>query len=283
MGFLINLLEAPLKLGVTIGSAISKAVGLQTQTFEQLKKQPEAKVIIPIAHVAAGTALALGGIAAVQAAIPIIAAKGGAAAVAGSVAKSLVPKTLKSGIITAAAGSIAVGAVIREPSLVGKAAKAAVQAPSELAQFGGDVASFATDPSLKSAGQIIKESPLISAALAAAGALTIGKAVIPAVTGILTKQEMEKQTGIFEQQLETMQAQTSKTGISTGMESIVGTTTNESYPQTPATMEVSSTKKRRRASKRRDQPSVRQSVRVVVSNKAVGITNRKYINERILA
>lgn len=73
-------------------------------------------------------------------------------------------------IVAVAATPVVIGAVASNPSLIGKTARA----PKELSQFGSDVGGFVKNPSIESAKNIIKGSPLISTGIAAAGIAAIG-------------------------------------------------------------------------------------------------------------
>lgn len=200
-----------------------------------------------------------------------------------AVAKSLIPTTLKGKAIAAVAAPVVIGAVVREPAAV---AKTLTKAPSELAQFGGDIATLATAPSLESAKQVVKESPLLTAAagLAVVGA---GAAVIaPAVSGYLTRQEMEKQTEAFERQAVAAEA---------GRITVVDKSAEfGTLPYTPETMPTTAkteivkegvtkqlAKRRKRVSKPVLQP-ISQRVNVVVQNRSNAYGIKNYLKREVL-
>jgi len=71
------------------------------------------------------------------------------------------------------AAPVVVGAVAANPNLISQAA----QTPKALSQFGGNVGTLIKDPSLSNAKQVIEDNPVISAGVAAAGALAVGRGV----------------------------------------------------------------------------------------------------------
>lgn len=206
------------------------------------------------------TILTTGGYVASLYAGAAVATKGLAASVG-----TLIPTTLKGKAIAVIAAPVVIGAVVKSPELIGKAAGA----PAELAQFGGDVAGFAADPSLESAKQIITESPLISAGIAAAG-LVIGGA---AVSGVLQRQEMKKQTAALE--ASAAAAEMGGKGFYSGDSPIL--------PERVGVTPTKTASKRRRATKK---PSVKQSVRINIISRPVAtglrVTNKRYINQELL-
>lgn len=268
--------------GVAKGAA-GKTYQTTAATSAEFGKQPVASQVVQ-------AGLTLGAVAATAAGVgaAATAAKAGTLAPkALSVAKSLIPVTTKGKIIAAVAAPVAIGAFAKEPI---KTAQLITKAPSELGQFGGDIASFAANPSLESAKQIIKESPVLSAAAAVTGVAAVGSGVSSAVSNYLTRKEMKEQTEIFSEQLETMQ-QTTKTPMpefstlpySTGYSLPTEKTlqTDEGTPITAETTTISTGKRKRRA-RLKEKPSVRQSVRlnIVQSSRAIGqqISNKRYIN-----
>lgn len=201
-------------------------------------------------------------------------------------AKSVVPKSTTGKIVAAVAVPAAVGAVVRQPEAV---TKAVVNAPVELGKFGGDVADFAANPSISSAKQIVTESPVISTALAAGAVIAAGKTAAPVIGGLIQKEAVEEQTKALEKAIETPLPTQSPSLTNTGT-----TTAPAVAPQTPLTPQTkpliatagssTSTRKKRR-SKRPSSPSVRQSVNIVVSNRAssTGIrSTKRLINKEVL-
>lgn len=165
-----------------------KAVVSKKTTIKQVTKAHFAK---PLKSQIAKTVLSTAGYATALygGAAAVSAAKAGTLKAGVAVAaKSLIPKTIKGKVIAAVAAPIVVGAVIKEPT---KVLSKVAAAPSELAQFGGDVATFAAEPSLETAKQIIKESPIISAGLALAGVAAVGVGAAGVVGGIRTRQELK--------------------------------------------------------------------------------------------
>jgi hypothetical protein len=99
-------------------------------------------------------------------------------ALAVTLAKAAIPTTLKGKVIAVVAAPIAFGAFVREPVAV---SKAIISAPSELTQFGGDIAGLVTDPSLESLKTLITESPWLVGGAAALAALLATKGLSPAM------------------------------------------------------------------------------------------------------
>lgn len=100
-------------------------------------------------------------------------AAGGITAVqnAGTVASSLIPASTGGKIAAALAVPVVAGAVMKQPI---EAATAAVSLPSGLVNFGGNIAEFASNPSLEGAKNIVKENPLISAGAVAGAVAAVG-------------------------------------------------------------------------------------------------------------
>lgn len=108
----------------------------------------------------------------------------------GLIAKTI-PSTFKGKVAAAVGVPIAYGIVTNAPEETGRTL---VKAPGELAQFGSDVASFAKSPSVASAKQIVQESPIITAGLATAGVLAVGKAAAPAIGSYLYAKQLKPET-----------------------------------------------------------------------------------------
>jgi hypothetical protein len=190
--------------------------------------------------------------------------------VVGKVAKALVPTSTKGKIIAGVSAPVVIGALAREPkAVIQKVAKA----PSELAQFGGDVATFAVDPSLEKGKNIVKNSPIISAGAGLLGAGGLGKVVAPFIGGYLQKEAIDEQTEVLKeiggynvidksQQFTTQpfkQPVNSEQPVNPGVAS----------PVMPQVKEVSPGIPRTRKKKRKMQvpSSINQNVNVVVQNR----------------
>lgn len=185
--------------------------------------------------------------------------------------KSVVPSTAKGKVIAAVTAPIAVGAVVKQPKA---AAEAVIKAPKELAQFGGNVADVAVNPSKESVSNLIKESPVLTAAAGAAGLAAVGGSVAGLVSGALTRGEIKKQTE----------------ALTTLAEKQVLTTTQPTIaPQqaiTPATQAVkeaaplsTTSTPRKRRSRSRSKP-ISQRVNVIVNQKNTGVRiTKKYLNK----
>lgn len=108
-----------------------------------------------------------------------------------AVAKKLAPKTLKGWAVAGVATPVIAGAIAREPKA---AAQVITRTPSDLMEFGGDTAEFLKNPSLKTAGHIVKDSPVIATSAAFLTAFFAGKTVAPLVGGWLTRDAIKDQT-----------------------------------------------------------------------------------------
>jgi hypothetical protein len=199
--------------------------------------------------------------------------------VVGKVAKALVPTSTKGKIIAGVSAPVVIGALAREPkAVIQKVAKA----PSELAQFGGDIATFATNPSLESGKEIVANSPLISVGAGLLGAGGLVKTIAPAIGGYLQKEAIQEQTEVLKDiggynvidKSPTFTTQPVNSGVAS--------------PITPQVKEVSSgipraKKKRKRKSDRNG--SINQNVQVVVQNRNnnVGLKlNKTFIKNEAL-
>ncbi len=144
-------------------------------TVKELRKEFMSK---PLGEQLTGVALSTAGY--IGAGKVLGAIKSGKAVALG---KMLIPKTVKGKLLGAIATPMVVGSVIENPSAsLGKI----TSAPTELAKFGGDIGKVMGDPSLENITELVKESPLISGAVALGGALALGKGIVPAVGQVAT-------------------------------------------------------------------------------------------------
>ncbi len=273
MGLLSSIKSAATKVMDTVVTtyakplAVAKAVVSPKTTVKEVVTQFRAQPIETqkkgIIKAAAGYSAALVG--AAVAAVPAASA----AIVTG--VKAIIPATAKGKVIAAVAAPVVVGAVVREPT---KAIQTAIKAPSELAQFGGDVASFAVNPSLETAKQVITESPLISTGV---GLLATGAAIAkiaPAIASIKQTEAIQEQTKALEGLSITPE---SKTGIA------------PQTPITPATQPLiatagngTTTTRKRRYTKAKPQ-QISQRVNIIMQNKVTSTGTKNYLNKRLLA
>jgi hypothetical protein len=245
--------------GISAGAAEVKAQRETGLTVSQGLKQ--------IGVIAGTTAIAAG---AVLAAAPASATGAAGAAVRSAVistAKAAVPTTTKGKIIAAVAAPVVIGAVIREPAAT---AKVIAQAPSQLAQFGGDVAGFAANPSVESAKQIVKESPIISAAVGVVVAGAAAAAILPAISSA-------RQTAAIKEQTEVIGG----IGVVDKSQGYFDTpaSNNSPIPQTPATetMKTGTTATRKRRKTAKQPMNISQKVNIAISNRSNSQTKR-YLN-----
>jgi len=132
----------------------------------------------PLGEQLTGVALSTAGYIGAGKIASVIKSKG----LASTIAKA-VPKTTKGKFIAGAIGVPLASSIIQTPeSTLGKIASV----PTELAEFGGGVGKFISEPSLETAKELFKGSPLITTGLGLIGASTIAKGVIPALGQVAT-------------------------------------------------------------------------------------------------
>lgn len=261
----------------TVKAAISPTQTIQKDVIEPhfaqpLKKQVTETVMATVGYVGA----VLGG-----AAIRGAATAGTLAPKAATIAKSLIPTTIKGKVIAAVAAPVALGAVINQPA---KTLEAVAKTPSALANVGGNIANVIADPSLANAKALITENPVIVGGAAAAAAIAGAKTILPAIT-------TSRLINATEEQTEAIEAATAGiTVIDKSQQFKTMPYVPETAPITPKTEAVKegvtkpSTKRKRRSSKAVPQ-NISQRVNVVVANRAVSTGIRqthKYLNREIL-
>lgn len=193
---------------------------------------------------------------------------------------AVTPATTKGKITAAVATPILVGGLVSQPK---ESAQAIIKAPTELAKFGGDIASFAADPSVSTAKDLITESPILTAASGLLIGGAVVKATAPIVGGLITKSAIEDAA---EKPVKVEVAQPQY--IAPVSAPAASSANAPSAPVTPQLVSVAKTpsKKRRKARTKAKSPSVSQRVNVIVSNRAQGgrgiTVNNKYLKEAIL-
>jgi hypothetical protein len=242
------------------------AIVSPTKTVAQVTKEHFAQ---PLSKQLTETVLTTAGYAGAVLGAGAVASKGLLAS-----AQALIPATTKGKIIASIVAPVALGAVIKTPSTLGKVA----ELPAELGQFGGDVSTFIAEPSLASAKEILKESPIISATLGAVGLVAVGTGVANVVSGVLTRKEMEEQTAIFQEQADLMAQGQSGQLIK---EKSLG---SGGIAPTQETQDLTPSRKRRKSRTAKKTPSVMQSVRLNIINNnknaySVQRIKERYINE----
>jgi hypothetical protein len=260
-------------IGQSVGQKIASVVPFGTQLTTASKAITKyASYIPPVKLAVEKPAVALG----LAAAGAGIAAVGVPAAIAG--AKAIIPKTTKGKVIGVVAAPVVVGIVSKAPL---QSAKAVISAPSELAEFGSGIAQLATEPSLESAKELFKESPILTGASLAAVAVIAGKGIFPAIATARQTEAIQEQTAAI----------TAATGAALPTEkpnyttSPVGVPSSPTVPVTPQTQTVAATgiRKARKKSKQRFFPSVSQRVNVLVSNRNRTSITKKLIRKEVLA
>lgn len=255
MGLLSSLQKIALAPSVFIGNTISNVIkpSSGTTTTSQLQATTAGKVL--------GTAIAGTGAALAYAAAPV-----GSISTA---AKSLIPTTAKGKITAIVAAPVVAGILSKNPS-------APFQAAGQLGELGADIGTFSANPSLQTAKDIVKGSPLISAAAGAAGLAAAGGLIIPAVSGYLTREEMQRQTAAFERQAAAAEAG----GVFPVMSGLDNPVAAQDLPQgAQAQGSKASPKKRRKSRQQALQQTIRQSVRVNVNQKqSAHRISKRYLN-----
>jgi hypothetical protein len=200
-------------------------------------------------------------------------------AIAAATGKALIPTTTKGKIIAAVAAPVVIGAVSKAPV---QFAKAAIEAPSQLGEFGSGIAQLATKPSLASAKELFKGSPILTTATLAAGAVIAGKGIFPAIATARQTEAIQEQTAAIE----------AATGVALPTEkanyttSPIGVPSSPTVPVTPQTQTVAATgirKARKKSKKERFFPSVSQKVNVLVSNRNRSSITKSLIKKEMLA
>lgn len=206
--------------------------------------------------------------------------------IAVNVGKSLIPKTTSGKIIAGLAAPAVVTAVANNPKIITEAAKL----PAKSAAFGADVGKATANPTKENLLNIAKENPLITGLVVGAGALTLGKTLLPtagAITNIQTKEAVQDLTSQL-QSLPTAAVppvvDTSKSLTTT--QTPFSPTTAVTAATAPLPTTSGTRKVAKRASKKAIPQNISQRVNVVVQNKnsSVGIRQSKnYLKRSILA
>lgn len=209
---------------------------------------------------------------------------GGIAATSGAAAatvKALTPASTLGKIGAVAAIPIVAGAIAQQPAAV---IKGIATAPSALANFGGNAANLAADPSISNLKELVKENPVVSGIAAGAGAIAIGGGLGLAANTVATYLNSK---ATKENTLGTGSAESTPVGINMpsaggSIVPVSGDATSSKVPLTPATQEVRATtstgKRKKRTTKQT--PSVKQSVTVNLQNRTLKIA--KYLSTRTL-
>ena len=275
-----------------ITSGLSKITGktyTKTNAAEEVKNNP---LVRGLADVILGGTAALAAVAAAPIVAESVAGAGGAGAVAKKALTSLIPTTTKGKVIAAIAAPVVVGAVVAQPA---KTLTAVANAPSNLANFGGNIANLAANPSIAGLKTLAVENPLLTTAAGAAAVATIGGGIGLAANTIATftnSQSTKANTAATNAGLVAESPSTSNdSGISvtdTSGQMYKILPVGETTPTTAVTHEVkqgTTSKKRKKAIAKALPQNISQRVNVLVNNRSssVGIKqSKKYINERLL-
>lgn len=190
-----------------------------------------------------------------------------------NVAKSLIPTTVKGKLITAVATPVVLGAVASKPL---ESAKAVIKTPLALGNFGANVATFASNPTIANAKTIISENPVISSGVAIGTALTLGATATGIISTISTKQNtkaiLENTKSLLPSTPEVIYASDPVVRSNLTPSSIVPVT-----PQTTAVTSGKTTKKRKSVSRKQYQ-NISQRVNVLVNSN----NTKRYLNTIML-
>jgi hypothetical protein len=178
-------------------------------------------------------------------------------------AKTLIPKSALGKIGGAAAATATIGAAIRQPAAVGNAI---TSTPTALANFGGNVADLAVNPSLDNLTKIGKENPLITTAVGVIGGV-LGAKTLTSVANIVTT---ERNTAALED-LANNSTNVLPTASTSGNGSVPATiSTNEGKPIVPntETIQLGQKKKRKAGQKRKTKSNgnITQSIKINFDN-----------------
>jgi len=200
-----------------------------------------------------------------------------------TIGKSLIPKTAKQVLVTAAVVPVAAGVL----SQTKKPLDIVTKAPSALLEFGKDAGKLIEDPSLKNAEKLLKENPGVSIALGGAGLIIGGKSLLPAagaVTNIQTKEAVQDLTN----QLSNIPTAGAIVGEDTSKEL---TTTQKPFSPTTAITPATQIQKpttqsmgvrRQKRKSTRSPVAVNQRVNILVQNKNSSIGTKNYLKREIL-
>lgn len=201
-----------------------------------------------------------------------------APAAAATAAKALIPASTGGKIAAVVAAPAVAGAFVRQP---GAALDAVSNAPSALANFGGNVADLAVNPSLDNLVKVGKENPVITGALVGGAVLAGGAKLLPAIA-------TTRQTEAIQEQTEALKGIGGLPSDSVSAlpysppSALPSAAPSSKVPLTPQTQEVRATtsRKRRKGTQIKKTPSVVQRVTVNLQNKTLKIG--KYLNSRRL-
>jgi len=278
-------LSSPVKSIAAVISPTKTFKEVETKFYSQPKATQVAQTVI------GGVSIGVGG-AAVKAATGII-KSGAVVSTVSNVAKSLIPTTTTGKVAAVVATPVVIGAISSQPVEV---AKKVVEAPSQLSNFGSNVANLAINPTVENVKTVVAENPII----AAGAALVVGgaavKAISPVVGGLLQREAIEDQTKSLTKAIEESKTDIPKTldTVKTEGKTPVPITATHTQPlvkpedtatvpnteplfaSTKSTVAASSKKKKRKLT-----PTVRQNVNILVQNRNNAISER-IIKEKIL-
>lgn len=267
----MSLLSSVAKIGLLPSAFIAKQISKVINPNSNLAKLPTGTIAAEGAKTTVGKII--GG-----SAVGVAGAIGAAYAPVGSVGtalKSLIPKTVTGKVI--AAGTVG---VIAQSEVLRKGVSTA-----DPIAFTGDIANIIDNPSGGSIATLFKNNPLITTIVGGAAAVAVGKSVIPAIATIGQTQATRGLTEAVQNATlptTTIQEVTPQTSSSSPMavnsangEALTTDTSGINLPQTES---LTPKKRAKRSSRRRVQPSVRQSVRVNVVNTRIGTTTKRYLN-----
>jgi hypothetical protein len=265
-------------IGQSVGQKIASVVPFSSQITSAGQALYSVTKYIPPVYLAKEKPAVALGLAAAGAGIAVV---GVPAAIAG--AKAIIPKTAKGKVIGGLTTLGLYGAFTREPVAF---SKAVIEGPSEIIQFGGDIAGLITDPSLESLKQLVTESPWLVGGTAALAALLATKGLSPAMILLAMKAQGNGKDKPVTPDIPPTPNGGSVPTAPPSLPPTPLTPTGPTVPVTPPTQTVTAGATTRRKYKRRviSLPSSRisQRVNVLVSNRNAATTKR-YIRRNIIA
>ena len=274
MGFLSSLgnvvskgldyLSAPLSQPLTFitqgPTAAAKAVETSRTNIAAGKESGVKSIVTTLVSTAV-----VGG--AILAAAPA-AATGAAGSAARSAALAIIPTTPKTIAVTAIAAPVVYGVVKSNPAGAQNAVSAA---PSALSNVGENLGKVISNPSVEGVKELIADNPVLVGGAAAAAVIAGGAASAGIIGGVLTRDELQKQTDAFERQAAAAEKGITVVDKSTGY---FDTPEGVILPKTEQLKETPAVSTEKAPVSGLGSPKMTQNVKVVVNQRQT----KRYIN-----
>lgn len=175
-------------------------------------------------------------------------------------------------VASAIAAPVVIGAVVSNPSSIGKAA----QAPAALSNFGSNVGGFINNPSTEAAKGIFKENPVISSIVGIGTAAVIGAAATGAITSAANTVAVKANTKAVNNMPSLPAATNSPVSMNAGSTTGISTT----GPQSPMVVSQSRAVSTKRTSRKPPVPNrITTNVRLnIINANQSRITSKRYIS-----